>query len=44
MSDELCSICLNSLLGGQEIAVPDTCEHCFCAICLKEWAKVGLID
>ncbi|XP_058840090.1 PHD and RING finger domain-containing protein 1 [Topomyia yanbarensis] len=35
---EKCPICLLSL-QGQEIGVPEVCEHVFCAPCIEEWAK-----
>ncbi|TRY79945.1 hypothetical protein TCAL_06007 [Tigriopus californicus] len=35
---ECCSICLLKL-KGQEIGVPDACEHRYCAECLIEWSE-----
>lgn len=36
---ERCSICLVSF-NDQEVGVPNTCKHYFCATCIKKWANV----
>ena len=35
---EKCPICLLPF-RKQEVATPETCEHCFCLVCLTEWSK-----
>jgi PHD and RING finger domain-containing protein 1 len=34
-----CPICLVTI-GEQELGTPDSCDHIFCVICLKEWSKI----
>lgn len=34
-----CSICLQRFID-QEVGVPEECDHRFCLVCIKEWAKV----
>ncbi|KAL1506450.1 hypothetical protein ABEB36_005815 [Hypothenemus hampei] len=37
---EKCPICLASF-RGQEIGVPENCDHKFCLDCIQEWSKNG---
>jgi hypothetical protein len=32
----MCPVCLNNFTT-QEVGRPDTCDHTFCALCLKKW-------
>ncbi|GIY86854.1 PHD and RING finger domain-containing protein 1 [Caerostris extrusa] len=36
--EECCPVCLNDFIG-QDLGVPENCEHMFCLECIKEWAK-----
>lgn len=35
-----CAICIQKF-HGQELGLPETCEHYFCLRCLTEWSKVS---
>jgi hypothetical protein len=36
---EKCPICLVTF-AEQEVGTPDTCDHIFCVVCLREWSKI----
>ncbi|XP_055944164.1 uncharacterized protein LOC129975203 [Argiope bruennichi] len=35
---ESCPICFNRFIG-QDLGIPENCEHIFCLECIKEWSK-----
>ncbi|CAL1296003.1 unnamed protein product [Larinioides sclopetarius] len=35
---ESCPICLNRFIG-QDLGIPESCDHIFCLECIREWAK-----
>ncbi|XP_077536367.1 uncharacterized protein LOC144148722 [Haemaphysalis longicornis] len=36
---ECCAICLEQF-QGEEVGMPECCDHVFCLVCIQEWAKV----